>query len=137
MEEKKTSETNTWGIFDKIVIKEAEGEKKLFVHGKQYMSWPIEDQISQRIAIVQLYKTGIAEQEELSKIFSVHIKTVYNYITAFEIGGISSLVGETKGPKESWKLNPETRFQILEIIFNNREISYEKTSEILLRRWKR
>jgi len=137
MENKNNEEIKDWKFFDKIVVVKNEEEQKVLVNGKEYMRWSVEDQAGPRMAIVQLYKCGVANQEELSKIFGIHNKTVYNYITTFETGGISSLVGETKGPKESWKITSEVRYLILDIAFRNRDISCERISELLLQRWKK
>ena len=42
------------------------------------MSWLVEDNLSQRIAIAQIYELGIASQEELARVFGVNAKSVYN-----------------------------------------------------------
>jgi len=130
-------EIRKWGAFDKIVIVEANGEIKVLVNGKEYMCWPKGDLVSSKMAIVQLYKTGLATQEQLARIFGIHVKTVYNYITTFGMGGIGKLIEEDKGPKESWKITPEIRYLILEMVFRNRELTCEKISELLYQRWKR
>lgn len=86
--EKELESTKCWGIFDKIQVIESKGIKTIFVKGQEYMSWDENDQISQRVAIVQLYKVGLATQEELSDIFSIHVNTIYNYINDYKTDGI-------------------------------------------------
>ena len=41
-----------WEALNKIAVIEADREKKVIINGKQYMSWQIEDQASQKMAIV-------------------------------------------------------------------------------------
>lgn len=74
-----------------IQIIEDSGEKKIFVRGKLYMSWSLGDAVAQRIAIVELYKCGLATQEELSNIFGLHINSIYKYISIFEDNGMGGL----------------------------------------------
>ena len=120
MEEKKLLENQQWESFPKIQLIEDNGEKKVFVRGKPYMGWKIEDQVAQRIAIVELYKSGISNQEELANIFGVHVNSIYNYINTFEVDGMQGLIDERSGPKRSWKLIPELRGKILtEVLKNN------------------
>ena len=106
-------QSKTIEVFDKLQIIETELEKKVLVKGQLYMTWEIQDQTTQRMAIVELYKTGIATQEELAKAFGIHIKTIYNYVTIFEQEGIKGLIGERSGPKSNWKITPEVRGKIL------------------------
>lgn len=90
--------------FAKIQVIEDKGQKTVLVRGHPYMSWEVKDQATQRFAIVELYKTGVANQEELAKAFGVHSKSIYNYITNFEDGGIQGLLGEPSGPKHTINL---------------------------------
>ena len=64
----------------KIEIIETEKEKKLMVMGKMYMSWQKNDEVAPKVAITQLYEAGQAKQEDLAKIFNLHINSVSNYI---------------------------------------------------------
>jgi len=121
----------------KVQIMEVEGIEKVMVNGQVYMSWGSGDQLAKRIAIVELNELGLANQEELAEGFGVHINSIHNYINIFKTDGIGGLTGQDKGPKEAWKLKPGIRYLILEIVFRNRDISCEKISEILLKKWKK
>jgi transposase len=121
--------------FRKIEIITAGGEQKVLFHGRPYMSWRCEDQVAPRVAIVQMCDSGLASQEELATLFGVHERSIRNYIAAYNMAGISGLVIQPKGPRESWKITPETRFKILEIAYGNRNMSYARLAEILKGRW--
>lgn len=124
-----------WGNLEDIQVIESDGMRKVLVRGQLYMSWRFGDDASQRMAIVQLYNSGLGNREKLAEVFGVHINSVQNYITAFEKDGITSLVNQQSGPKESWKITPEIKFKILEIVFRNRNISYEQIVKIIGDRW--
>lgn len=124
-----------WDAFDKIQVIKGAKEQKVLLRGRPYMAWSNNDQVSQRLAIVQLYDMGAATQEELSEAFDIHVKTVYNYIAAFEKDGASGLLSQQRGPRDPWKITPETRFKILEVTFGSKNISYENIAKLIKERW--
>ena len=104
-----------------------EGERKtVFLNGNPYMSWTAEDTLSPRLAIVQLYRTGMGTQEELAQVFGLHEKTVYNYVQAFDFHGAHGLVSQKSGPKGSWKINATIRGKILVIALAQGILEYEE-----------
>ena len=121
--------------FRKIEIITAGGEQKVLFHGRPYMSWRCEDQIAPGVAIVQMCDSGLASQEELAALFGVHERSIRNYIAAYKIAGINGLTSQPKGPRESWKITPETRFKILEIAYDNRNMTYVQLAKMLKGRW--
>lgn len=121
--------------FKKILVITVGEEQKVILCGHPYMSWACKDRVFQRLAIVQLYKLGIATQEELSEAFEVHVNSVYNYITVFARDGIKGLLARQRGPKDSWKITLETRFKILEIAFSNKNISCDDITKIVKEKW--
>ncbi len=135
MEEKKLLENQQWESFSKIQLMEDNGEKKVFVRGNPYMSWKIDDQVAQRVAIVELYRSGISSQEELANIFGAHVKSIYNYINTFEVDGMQGLVDDRSGPKGSWKLIPELRGKILTEVLKNNLKGYVAIKNALEKKW--
>ena len=87
--------------------------RQVLVDGKPYMSWSVEDKASQRMAIAQIHRAGIASQQELARVFGVHVKSVGRYVQAFGAQGLSGLVSSRSGPKESWRVNRWVRGQVL------------------------
>lgn len=131
----KDKKFKSWEAFKKIQVIKVNGGQKLLLEGRPYMSWVDKDRMAQRVAISQLYKTGIANQEELAEAFGIHINSVYNYISRFEKEGVTGLLDQQSGPKGRWKITSETRFKILETAFSNKDISSEGIAELLRKRW--
>lgn len=115
-----------WESQQRISMIEEGGMKRLFLNGHPYMNWSREDDLSPRLAIVQLYGLGTGTQDELAKIFGINEKSVYNYIQAFSVKGAHGLVPQKSGPKGSWKLNARVRNKILSIVFVQRILEYEE-----------
>ena len=65
----------------KIEVIESSGIKSVVVNGKIYMNWESWDTASQRMVIVQLYKSKFATQQDLSRVFDIHINSVQKYVT--------------------------------------------------------
>lgn len=78
------------GVRLKIIMEE--GKKIAFIDDKQYMSWSAEDNGSRRMAIAQINELGIVAEEELAKVFEVHVKSVRNYTQDFRREGIQGLI---------------------------------------------
>ena len=99
---------------------------RLLVDNRPYMNWSSDDDISARLAIVQLSRLGLGTQEEIAKAFSIHEKSVYNHIQSFTKKGAYGLVPEKSGPKGSWKVNARLRSEILFIALNQGILEYEE-----------
>ena len=115
-----------WENQHRISMIEEGGMKRLLLNGHPYMNWPTQDDLSPRLAIVQIYGLGIGTQDELAKVFGINEKSVYNYIQAFSIKGAHGLIPQKSGPKGNWKLNARVRNKILFIVFVQRILEYEE-----------
>ena len=125
-------------IFGKgIQVVETDGVKRVLVKGQPYMSWRKGDEWAERMAIVQLNEMGVVRQEELADAFHVHVKTVSNYVAAFEREGSRGIRVEERGPKESWKLVPELRGKILWVVLKEGKRKYVEVQKALEDRWKK
>jgi transposase len=110
----------------------ADGEvMKLLMGGRLYMSWPSEDDLSARMAIVQLSTLGIGTYQEIAKAFRIHEKSVYNFIQSFSQKGAYGLIPEKRGPRGSWKLNARMRSAILFLALNQGMLEYEQIKKQL------
>ena len=108
-----------------IRLIESGGIKTVVVNGQEYMSWQSWDTASQRMAIVQLYQNKFSTQEDLSRMFNLHINSVQKYIADFTKDGIQGLAGQRSGPRERWKLTPRLRSKILLLVLREGIIGYE------------
>lgn len=114
-----------------IQVIESEGTKKVLINGQPYMEWKVEDGMSQRMAIVQLYNSGLRTKEGLSELFGIHINTVQNYIDDFARDGAVGLIEEQKGPKQRWKITPSVKAEILRTLLLERITTYAEIQEKL------
>jgi transposase len=115
----------------KIEVIESEGKQQVVLRGRPYMKWLPEDETAPRMAIVQLHELGLATQEELSDAFEVHIKSVYNYINAYEADGVRGLTDQPRGPKQKWKLVPRLKAEILRTVLLEGITTYQAVQERL------
>ncbi len=95
------------------------------------MSWQNNDVCSEHMAIVQLYTSGIAEQNELAEIFGLHINSIQKYIYNFSKTGIKGLLSERSGPKDRWKVTPQLKAKILLIVLKLGISEYKNIQEKL------
>lgn len=77
------------------------------------MQWTLDDELTERIAVTQLYELRMGSREEIAAVFGISVKSVYNYIRIFTAKGSVGLEGKKKGPKEKLKINAEVRGKIL------------------------
>ena len=103
----------SWEGTDRIKILETDGVKRVLVGGKSYMNWKNGDETAERMAIAQLYELGLGTQEELARVFQIHVNSIAKYVSVFESDGAKGLVNQIRGPKQSWKLLPSVRAKIL------------------------
>ncbi len=121
----------SWKEPEKIQIVERDGRVKVFVRGRPYMNWMKDDEVAERMAIVQLYELGLGTQEELGKVFNKHVNSIAKYINTFSLDGASGLISQERGPKQSWKLTPQVRAKILFLVLNEGIKEYRLIQEKL------
>src|SRR5437016_2268469 len=91
--------------------------------------------LTKGLAIVQLYKCGLGTEEDLAAAFGRHINSVQNYLRDFTGEGIHGLMTERRGPKGQWKLTPELRGKILQIVLREGIWKLEAIQQRLLEAW--
>src|SRR5256884_4179885 len=99
------------------------------------MRWQSGDEGCTRLAIVQLYKCGLGSEEDLAAAFGRHSNSVQNYLRDFTGEGIQGLMTERRGPKGQWKLTPELRGKILQIVLREGIWKLEAIQQRLLEAW--
>ena len=110
---------------ERIQVIESGGIKTVVVDGMFYMSWASWDTASQRMVIVQLYKSKFATQQDLSRVFSININSVQKYISDFAADGVEGLIPQRSGPRQRWKLTPGLRAKILILALKEGILRYE------------
>jgi hypothetical protein len=107
----------------------------VLVKGQLYMSWPSGDEGCLRLAMVQLSRCGLGNQEDLAAAFGRHITSVQRYVADFASAGLRGLVPERRGPKGAWKLTPELRGKILWIVLREGIGKLEAIQQRLAEAW--
>jgi hypothetical protein len=85
--------------------------------------------------MVQLSGCGLGTQEELAKVFGVHVNSVQRYLKDFERQGMGGLLSGRSGPKKRWKLTPELRGKILLIVLREGIGKLEAIQQRLAEAW--
>ena len=124
-----------WRPEKSIQVVESDGQTRVLVKGKAYMSWRSGDEGCIRLAIVQLYECGLGTEETLAEAFGRHVNSVQNYLKDFADEGIRGLMSERRGPKGRWKLTPELRGKILRIVLREGIWKLEAIQQRLVEAW--
>jgi hypothetical protein len=118
-----------WQPAKSVEVVEGNGLTQVLVKGQPYMRWQSGDEGCTRLAIVQLYKCG------LGTAFGRHINSVQRYLRDFAGEGIQGLMTERRGPQGQWKLTPELRGKILQIVLREGIWKLEAIQQRLLETW--
>lgn len=124
-----------WQPAKSVQVVEGNGLTQVLVKGQPYMRWQSGDEGCTRLAIVQLYKCGLGTEEDLAAAFGLHIRSVQRYLRDFASEGIQGLMTERRGPKGQWKLTPELRGKILQIVLREGIWELEAIQQRLLEAW--
>ena len=124
-----------WTLEKSIQVIKDGPRTRVLVKGRPYMSWPSGDEGSVRMAIVQLSDCGLGTQEELAKVFEVHVNSVQRYLTDFDREGMGGLMSGRSGPKPRWKLTPALRGKILLIVLREGIGKLEAIQQRLAEAW--
>jgi len=87
------NEGRIWGLTSGLTIRieESNDVTQVIVRGKLYMIWKSGDEATLRMAIVQLYRTGLGTQERLAKVFKRHVNSIRKYLTDYRTNGAMGL----------------------------------------------
>lgn len=124
-----------WQPAKSVQVVEGNGLTEVLVMGQPYMRWQSGDEGCTRLAIVQLYKCGLGTEEDLAAAFGLHIRSVQRYLRDFASEGIQGLLTERRGPKGQWKLTPELRGKILQVVLREGIWKLEAIQQRLLEAW--
>ncbi len=109
----------------RIQVIESGGSKSVIVNGKIYMSQASWDTASQRMVVAQLYKSKFATQQDLSRVFDIHVNSVQKYVADFTKDGLEGLITQHSGPRKRWKVTPGLRAKILILALKEGVLRYE------------
>lgn len=112
-------------VNSKVKILKRKGRITVLCCKIPFMQYREEDLISQKIAMLQLYLYGFANQKQIAQSFGVHPNTISNLVRSHERRGDLSFLETKKGPKDARILTPAVR----RIIYEEAVLSQGKLSE--------
>lgn len=82
------------------------GVRTVWLGWQPLLSYPLDDEISERFIVVFLARQKAATLADLAQGFGIHVNTVRRWLLRFEAKRVDGLMGEKRGPKGPRKLTP-------------------------------
>jgi len=101
------------------------GQITVLCHKLPFMRYYEGDLATQKVAIIQLYRTGLAEQKQIARAFGIHPNTVNNLIRSYGKIKDLSFLQRRRGPKDNYFLTPRVK----RVIYEEVSLSQGKLSE--------
>src|ERR1700751_5287626 len=77
-------------VNDRVCVQTEEEQRVVFVHGIIFSHYPIEDRTAEAYAMVALFETGYADQNDIARCFGYSARSLRRYQE--RLGGLSALV---------------------------------------------
>jgi len=78
-------------VNDRVCVATEQGQRVLFVHGIVFSHYSIQDRSAEAYAMVQLFESGYADQNDIAGCFGYSARTLRRYQERFKAGGLSAL----------------------------------------------
>ena len=78
-------------VNDRVCVETEQGQRVLFVHGIVFSHYSIKDRSAEAYAMVQLFESGYADQNDIARCFGYSARTLRRYQERFKAGGLSAL----------------------------------------------
>lgn len=78
-------------VNDRVCVETEQGQRVLFVHGIVFSHYSIQDRSAEAYAMVQLFESGYADQNDIARCFGCSARTLRRYQERFKAGGLSAL----------------------------------------------
>ena len=105
-------------VNDRVCVQTEEEQRVVFVHGIIFSHYPIEDRTAEAYAMVALFETGYADQNDIARCFGYSARTLRRYQERLKAGGLSALArpeGRPAGIPSGRKKNHERNQTILRL----------------------
>jgi DNA-binding CsgD family transcriptional regulator len=76
---------------DRVFVETEQGQRVLFVHGIVFSHYSIKDRSAEAYAMVQLFESGYADQNDIARCFGYSARTLRRYQERLKTGGLSAL----------------------------------------------
>ena len=101
------------------------GQITVLCHKLPFMRYYEGDVASEKVAIIQLYRTRLAGQKQIARAFGIHPNTVNNLIRSYHKVKDLSFLQKKRGPKDNYSLTPRVK----RVIYEEVSLSQGKLSE--------
>src|SRR5467141_385650 len=78
-------------VNDRVCVQTEQGQRVLFVHGIVFSHYSIQDRSAEAYAMVQLFESGYADQNDIARCFGYSARTLRRYQERLKVGGLSAL----------------------------------------------
>jgi len=112
-------------VNSKVKILKRKGRITVLCRKMPFMQYKEGDLISQKIAMLQLYLNGLANQKQIAQGFGIHPNTISNLVHSYGRRGDLSFLETKRGPKDVRILTPAVR----RVIYEETVLSQGKLSE--------
>ena len=105
-------------VNDRVCVQTEEEQRVVFVHGIIFSHYPMEDRTAEAYAMVTLFETGFADQNDIARCFGYSARTLRRYQERLKAGGLSALArpeGRPAGSPSGDKKNHERNQTILRL----------------------
>src|SRR5713101_121505 len=105
-------------VNDRVCIQTEEKQRVVFVHGVVFAHYSVEDRPAEAYAMVQLFESGYADQNDIARCFGYSSRSLRRYQEHLKAGGLSALArpeGRPSGSPSGHKKTPERDQTILRL----------------------
>jgi|SRR6266850_7417685 len=83
--------SDTVVVNDRVCFQTEEKQRVVFVHGVIFSHYAIEDRTAEAYAMVLLFESGYADQNDIARCFGYSARSLRRYQERLKIGGLSAL----------------------------------------------
>lgn len=109
---------------------DSEGVRTVWWGWQPLLSYPMDDDLSERFVIVLLARHKAATMTELARGLDVHLNTVRRWVDRFESERIAGLIDDKRGPRGPHKLTPAIERDLRAWCLSDRPIGKELAAHI-------
>src|SRR5438874_1467289 len=87
-------------VNDRVSFQTEAKQRVILVHGVAYSHYSLEDRIAEAYALVKLYESGYADQNDLARAFGYSTRTLRRFQQRLHRGGLNALIRPQGRPAE-------------------------------------
>src|SRR5260370_24587181 len=88
-------------VNDRVFVQTEDNQRVILVHGLVFFHYSIEDRCAEAYALVSLFESGYADQNDLARCFGYSTRTLRRYQERLKSGGLSALARPEGRPSDS------------------------------------